>query len=72
MKAIYYDYIDKLNPDIKKSIGIYTTFMSDNINEYLEKNLYGTDEKLDCINDIDLAFINAPPLSKSLIVYRGI
>lgn len=67
-----FKYIHRLPEDVKNSLVLYTTAMYKEINEYLDNDLIGTNQHIDnIISNIDSAFKNVPPLTKSIILYRG-
>lgn len=68
-----YNYINNLSDDIKGSIIEYTTNKYIKINNYLEKNQIPYDKSLtDIIDNIDIAFKNAPPLKENIVLFRGL
>jgi hypothetical protein len=73
------DYISGLSPNIYNSIIKYTTDYYRTLNNTLEeiKNVVDLEDSLPVgilydVRNIDAAFASAPPLTKDLIVYRGL
>lgn len=70
-----YDYVYNLDEDIKKSLKMYTSERLGyyrKINDYLRGNIVTLESSLHkIIEDIDEAFLNIPPISFPIILYRG-
>lgn len=68
----FFLYIYNLKEEIKKSITAYTSNKYNEINNYLENNRLSRNSDFDIlINDIDIAFAEAPVLDVDIKVYRG-
>jgi hypothetical protein len=67
-----YDYIDDLSQKRKKSIEDYTGDYYDSINSRLLYNLPMLHKEEAIVKDLDYIFANVPPITSSIILYRGV